>query len=232
MSSDPAPALVRRAVSDLDQRIEAATGHDVDTLWAHRDRGILDEPHARLVDLHRELAGAEAGVTFFRTLLHRLSSGEFPTNVALLERIDRTVDQMREAAGERDDAAARVITALEPIETANRGTRHDERKPLPPADHAALLAIAGSAKLHEHLLTGRLSVVTSSGTRIPYARFQQLESSGLVSRDTSRPLHAGQPVALTDAGRAALTGSRRASTAPSPAPVRPGTWPAAARPRR
>ncbi|GGZ40636.1 hypothetical protein [Streptomyces poonensis] len=232
MPSDPATALVRRAISDLDHRIEAATGHDVDTLWAHRDRGVLDEPHARLVDLHRELARAETGVTFYRTLLHRLSSGEFPTDAALFERIDRTVDQMQEAAGERDSAAARVITALEPIETANRSTRHGERKPLPPADRAALLAIAGGAKLHEHLLTGRLSVVTASGTRIPYARFQQLESSGLVSRDTSHPLHAGQPVALTNVGRAALTGSRQASTAASPATVRPGTWPAAARPRR
>ncbi|MGC0328095.1 hypothetical protein RKD23_001085 [Streptomyces sp. SAI-170] len=229
MPSDP--ALVRRAVSDLDHRIEAATGHDVDTLWAHRDRGILDEPHARLVDLHRELARAQASVTFFRTLLHRLSSGEFPTDAALLARVDRTVDQMREAAGERDAAAARVITALEAIQTANRSTR-GERTPLPPTDHAALLAIAGSAKLHQHLLTGRLSVVTASGTRITYARFQQLESSGLVSRDTSHPLHAGQPVSLTDAGRAALTGSRQASTAPTPTPVRPGTWPAAARPRR
>lgn len=36
MPSDPAPP-VRRAVSSLDHRIEAVTGHDTDTLWAHRD---------------------------------------------------------------------------------------------------------------------------------------------------------------------------------------------------
>ncbi|CAM5571425.1 hypothetical protein [Streptomyces aurantiogriseus] len=233
MPPDPAPGTARRAVSPLDHRVESATGHDVDTLWAHRDRGVLDEPHARLVDLHRELAKAETSVTFHRTLLHRLSSSEFPVDAALFARIGRTVAQLAEAAGERDTAAARVIAALEPIETATRSaTQPDGCRALLVADQAALLAIAGGAKLHEHLLTGRMSVATASGTRIPYVHLQRLESCGLVSRDTSHPVHAGQPVASTDAGRTALAGSHRPSATAAPARGRPGAWPTTARPRR
>ncbi|MDH2388600.1 hypothetical protein QCN29_07340 [Streptomyces sp. HNM0663] len=226
MPPDPAPAAVRRVVSPLDHRIEAVTGHDVDTLGAFRDRGVLDEPHAHLVDRHRELARAETGVTFYRVLLHRLSSGEFPVDSALLARIDRTVDQMEEAATARDAAVPKVIAALEPIETAAATTPAPGEKSLSTADQAALLAIAGGAKLHEHLLTGRMSVTTASGTRIPYAELQLLESAGLVSRDTRHPVHAGQPVALTDAGRAALFAARRPPTTQVPKPLaRPGAWP-------
>ncbi|WSQ12919.1 hypothetical protein OG604_36995 [Streptomyces sp. NBC_01231] len=233
MPSDPALGTARRVLGALDHRVEAATGHEVDTLWAHRDSGILDETHARLVDLHRELAQAETSVTFHRTLLHRLSSGEFPVDSALFTRIHRTVDQLEQAAGERDAAATRVMAALEPIETAARNAHPDSRAALPVADQAALLAITGGAKLHEHLLTGRMSVATASGTRIPYTHLQRLESAGLVSWDTSHPLHAGQPVALTDAGRAALAGSHRPSPAAAPTNPRPGAWPSpAARPRR
>jgi hypothetical protein len=232
MPPDPAPGAARRAVSPLDHRIEAATGHDVDTLWAHRDRGVLDEPHALLVDRHRELASAETGVTFYRTLLHRLSSGEFPVDAALFERIDRTVDQLEQAV--RDSAAARVIAALEPIEAATSTSPVAKREPISAADQAVLLAIAGGAKLYEHLLTSRMSVTTASGTRIPYAELQPLEDAGLVSRDTSRPVHAGQPVALTDAGRAALLAARRPPTATraSKPPVRPGAWPSTPAHRR
>lgn len=232
MPPDTAPGTARCAISPLDHRVEAATGDDVDTLWDYRDRGILDEPHARLVDLHRALAQAETSVTFHRTLLHRLTSGEFPVDSALLARIDRTTGQLEEAVGVRDAAAARVIAALEPIETAARSTQRDAREPLSAADQAALLAIAGGAKLHEHLLTGRMSVATASGTRVPYAHLQRLESAGLVSRDASHPVHAGQPVALTDAGRAALAGRRRTSTTALPASARPGAWPGAAGRRR
>jgi hypothetical protein len=213
-------------VSPLDHRIEAVTGQDVDTLWAYRDRGVLDEPHAHLVDRHRELARAETGVTFYRVLLHRLSNGEFPVDSALLARIDRTVDQLEGAANVRDTAVRRVITALGPIETAAAAAPVPSDKPLSTADQAVLLAIAGGAKLHEHLLTGRMSVITASGTRISYAELQ-LEDAGLVSRDASHPMHAGQPVALTDAGRAALFAARRTPTttqAPKP-PARSGTWP-------
>ena len=91
-------------------------------------------------------------------------------------------------------------------------------------DHAALLALAGGAKLHEHLLTGRLSVTAASGTRIPHAKLQRLEDAGLVDRDTTHPVHAGQPLALTDAGRAALLAARRTPTTPVPkVPQLPGT---------
>ncbi|WP_323055271.1 MULTISPECIES: hypothetical protein [Streptomyces] len=127
----------------------------------------------------------------------------------------------------RDSAAARVIAALEPIEAAARTSPVAKKEPISAADQALLLAIARGAKLYEHLLTGRMSVVTASGTRIPYAELQPLEDAGLVSRDTSHLVHAGQPVTLTDAGRASLFAARRAPTAthvPKP-PARPGAWP-------
>ncbi|MCZ4102914.1 hypothetical protein [Streptomyces sp. H39-C1] len=233
MPPDPALATARRAVSSLDHRIEAVTGHDVDTLWAYRDRGVLDEPHVRLVDRHRELARAETGVTFYRTLLHRLTSGEFPVDGPLFERIDRTVDQLEEAADTRDTAAQRVIAALEPLEAAGPTAPAAGGEPISAADQAALLSIAGGAKVHAHLLTGRMSVPTASGSRIPYAHLQQLEAAALVSRDTSHTVEAGQPVTLTDTGRAALARSRGHRPAAVPPAPRPGTWPAApTRPHR
>ncbi|MER0445765.1 hypothetical protein ABR738_14545 [Streptomyces sp. Edi4] len=225
MPPDPAPAAARRAVSPLDHRIEAVTGHDVDTLWAYRDRGVLDAPHARLVDRHRELASAQTSVIFYRTLLHRLASGEFPVDNALLERIDRTVDQLEEAATAHDSAARRVLAALEPIEATAQREPPDGHDRLSAADQAALLSIAGGARVHAHLLTGRMSVPTASGTRIPYAHLQRLEAAGLVSRDVSHPVEAGQPVTLTEPGRSALASSRRHRPATAPAAPRPGTWP-------
>ncbi|WP_433453735.1 hypothetical protein ACQPXS_36320 [Streptomyces sp. CA-142005] len=222
MPPEPAPAPTRRAVSPLDHRLEAVTGHDIDTLWAYRDRGVLDEQHAQVVDLHRELAKAHTSVTFYLRLLNRLSSGEFDVDDALFTRLDRTVDQLEEAAAARDAAARRVLAALEPIEAAAAASAPDARQ-LSTDDQAALLAIAGGAKLYEHLLTGRMSVTAASGTRIPHARLQQLEDAGLVVRDTGHPVHAGQPVALTDAGRAVLVAARRAPTAQAPkVPARPG----------
>ncbi|MEU6192354.1 hypothetical protein [Streptomyces sp. NPDC047061] len=89
---------------------------------------------------------------------------------------------------------------------------------------AALLAIAQGATLHENLITHRLAVATGSRTRISYAQLQHLEASGLVERDTSHPVHAGQPVTLTDAGRAALTVPRPTGppdTTPPPRPTAP-----------
>ncbi|WP_368406428.1 hypothetical protein [Streptomyces sp. CC77] len=118
MPPEPPPPADRRAVSPLDHRIEAVTGHDVDTLWAFRDRGVLDEPHAHLVDQHCELARTQISVTFYLTLLNRLTSGEFPVDTAWFERVDRTVDQMEEAADARDAAARRVLAVLEPVEDA------------------------------------------------------------------------------------------------------------------
>ncbi|MDJ0464675.1 hypothetical protein [Streptomyces sp. H27-C3] len=233
MPPDPLPAAARRSVTQLDHRIEVVTGQDVDTLWAYRDRGILDEPHADLVDRHRELAKAETGVIFHRTLLHRLASGDFPVDGALFERIDRTVDQLEEAADVRDLAARQVLAALEPIQVTAQQSQPKGPERLSVADQAALLSIAGGAKVHAHLITGRMSVPTASGTRVAYAHLERLEAAGLVSRDPERSVMAGQPVALTDAGRTALASSRRHRPAAAPAPPRPGTWPAApTRPRR
>ncbi|MEH0525759.1 helix-turn-helix domain-containing protein [Streptomyces stelliscabiei] len=232
MPPEPTPAPARRAVSPLDHRLEAVTGHDIDTLWAYRDRGILDEPHAHLVDQHRELAKTQTAVTFYLRLLNRLSSGEFDVDDALFTRIDRTVDQLEEASDARDAAARQVLAALEPIEAAAAASAPDAKQ-LSTDDQAALLAIAGGAKLYEHLLTGRMSVTAASGTRIPHAKLQRLEDAGLVVRDTDHPVRAGQPVALTDAGRAALFAARRTPTTQAPkVPARPGTSPSTPAQRR
>ncbi|MEU9411647.1 hypothetical protein AB0E08_38950 [Streptomyces sp. NPDC048281] len=229
MPPEPAPPAVRRTVSPLDHHIEAVTGHDIDTLWDFRDRGVLDKPHAHLVDRHRELATAQTGVTFHLRLLNRLSSGEFDVDDALFTRIDRTAEQLEEAAAARDAAARAVLAALEPIEAAAA----PDAKQLSTDDQAALLAIADGAKLYEHLLTGRMSVTAASGTRIPHAKLLRLEETGLVVRDTGHPVHAGQPVTLTDTGRAALFAARRTSTTQAPkAPARPGTSPSAPAQRR
>ncbi|MFE9287873.1 hypothetical protein [Streptomyces olivaceus] len=222
MPPPPAPTPATRAVTHLDQRLEAATGHDIDTLWDYRDRGILDEPHACLVDQHRELAKAQAGVVFCLSLLHRLASGEFDVDSALVTRINRTVGQMEKAVSDRDTAARAVLAALEPIEAAASASASGGQ-PLSTDDRTALLAVAGGAKLYEHLLTGRKAVTASSGVRISHAKLRRLEDAGLVVRDTSHPVHAGQPVSLTDAGRAALLDARRTSTTHAPkSPARPG----------
>ncbi|MGW6454370.1 hypothetical protein ACWF94_00325 [Streptomyces sp. NPDC055078] len=223
---------VPKALTALDQRIEAAVGHSVGTLWNHRDRGLLDQPRARLADAHRALAAAETSVTFYRVLLHRLASGEFPVDSALFERIDRTVGQLSEAVATRDAQNKSVLTALEPVEKAAR-PQFPAGADLPARDIAALLAIAQGAKLHEHLLTQRLSVATASGTRVGYEQLQRLEQTGLVARDATHPVLAGQPVTLTDTGRSALAGTRHPQTpvVGRPAP-RAGAWPAAARSRR
>lgn len=126
-------------------RLEAATGHDIDTLWAYRDRGVLDEQHAQLVDRHRKLAKTQTGVIFHLRFLNRLSSGEFDVDGALFTRIGRTVDQLAEAADARDAAARDVLAALEPIEAAAASVAPDAQQ-LTTDDRAALLAIAGGAK--------------------------------------------------------------------------------------
>ncbi|ALO96716.1 hypothetical protein SHL15_5652 [Streptomyces hygroscopicus subsp. limoneus] len=228
----PCNAPVKKALTQLDHRIEAAVGHSIDRLWQHRDRDLLDEQHAHLVDAHRALVQAETNVTFYRSQLHSLSSGEYPVDGALFERIGWTVGLLEEAARTRDQRQAQAVAALEPVETAARDNAPRDVPNLPAPDVAALLAITQGAKLHQNLLTQQLYVVTASGTRIPYSQLQRLEEDRLVVRDTSDPVTAGQPVTLTDTGRAALT-APRSPKAPSTAPVpRPGTWPAATPTRR
>ncbi|MGW6393130.1 hypothetical protein ACWFR1_22060 [Streptomyces sp. NPDC055103] len=218
------------ALTSFDHRIELAVGFSVDRLWRDHDRGLLDEQTARLATAHRTLSDAERSVTFYRVLLQRLASGEYAIDESLFPRIERTVEQLKQAVTCREARARDVVDALEPIEaqTARNPAASTELKA---REIALLLAISQGAKLHEHLLTQRLSVVTASGTRVTQQDFERLERAGLIQRDESPPLHAGQPVTLTDAGRAALTARPADRVAASPA-SRPGSWPATARPRR
>ncbi|MFW6724200.1 hypothetical protein ACHZ98_29430 [Streptomyces sp. MAR4 CNY-716] len=232
MPAQPAPDNRRGEQPPLEERIKAVTGHDIAALLVHRNRGVLDEPHARLVDEHRALARAAASVTLYLRVLHRLADGQLPVDDALLARTDRTVAALEHATAARDAAARRVIAALEPIEATTTSTTPG-RRPLSEGEQRTLLAIAGGAKLYRHLLSGRVSVTAASGTRIPCAELQRLEGAGLVARDTSRPLNAGQPVTLTDTGRAALLAARRPPTTSLPKPgARPATWPSTPARRR
>ncbi|MGC5039888.1 hypothetical protein ACPXCS_33545 [Streptomyces sp. DT190] len=94
------------------------------------------------MDRHRKLAKTQTGVIFHLRLLNRLSSGEFDVDGALFTRIDRTVEQLQEAADARDAAARDVLAALEPIEAAAASVAPDAQQ-LSTDDPAALLAIAG-----------------------------------------------------------------------------------------
>ncbi|MFB8440444.1 hypothetical protein ACFC7A_15505 [Streptomyces niveus] len=229
MSPRP-PSAPQKALTDLDHRIEAAVGRSVDALWEQCDDGLLDETHTRLVEAHRALVQAVIGVTFHRTLLHRLTEGEFPVDQALFERIDRTVARLEEAAGIRDERQKATVAALESVE-ADAPRANPAGVELSAPDFAALLAIARGAHLRQHLLTNQLSVVTASGTRIPPSVLDRLERAGLVERDTSHRVIAGQPVTLTDPGRTTLTSRRpaiAAATAPAP---RAGAWPSTPRAR-
>ncbi|MEV4738766.1 hypothetical protein [Streptomyces sp. NPDC049555] len=220
-----------KALTSLDARVESATGWSIDALWAtgvHAEEGLAD-----VVAAHRALADAERGVTFYRTLLHRLSSGEFEVEDALFQRIGRTVAQLQDAAVQRDQRATELLRTLQPFEERNRSRPAPAGVGLLQADYAALVAIApGGAVLREHLLTHRMSVTTPSGNRVTWPAFQRLEAQGLVNRDTTRPLHTGQPIALTDTGRACLTRTHQSApavqTVPTPAPVAAQT----AQPRR
>ncbi|MFG3348685.1 hypothetical protein ACGF1Z_26955 [Streptomyces sp. NPDC048018] len=227
--SRPATPPVRKALTSLDHRVELAVGFTVDRLWRDHDRGLLDEQTASVAAAHRALVEAEQSVTFYRVLLQRLASGEYPLDPVLFPRIDRTVEQLKEAVRIRGARETDLSDVLDPVEaTAARSPAgHADLKA---RDIAMLLAISQGAKLREHLLTQRLSVVTASGTRIAQHDFARLETTGLVQRDTTHPLHAGQPVTLTDAGRAALTTRPSGHVASRPAP-RPGAWPDAAHTR-
>ncbi|WP_318209507.1 MULTISPECIES: hypothetical protein [unclassified Streptomyces] len=229
MSHRPNPAPPK-ALTPLDHRVELAVGFRVGRLWRDHDRGLLDEPAARLATAHRALADAVTAVTFYRVLLQRLSSGEYAIDQALFARLDRTVQQLKQAVVIRDAREQEAVAALELIEAQT------SQKPAAPGELKArevalLLAISQGAKLHEHLLTQRLSVVTGSGARVTQQDYERLERAGLVQRDASRPLHAGQPVTLTDAGRVALTARPAAPASLRPA-ARPGAWPTAPRTRR
>ncbi|MFI0119868.1 hypothetical protein [Streptomyces globisporus] len=226
MTSSPPDRLTRTA---LDHRIETAVGRSVEELRQHRRDGLLDAPRTALADAHHDLVAAERDVGFYRFRLARLASSDLPVDQALFARIDRTLDQLAQAARRRDAKQVTAAAALEPIEA---GAPRQVPRQIPTKDVAALLAIAQGAKLHEHLVTHRLAVATPTRTRISYAQLQRLEASGFVERDSSHPVQSGQPVTLTDAGRAVLTSPRRAG-APGTAPaLLPPAFPAVSRPRR
>jgi len=215
MTSPPPDGLMPTA---LDQRIEAAVGYGVEELRQHRDGGLLDASHTALADAHRELVAAERDVTFYRVRVARLAMSGLPVDQALFARIERTLDQLATAAAARDTKQSAAAAALAPIEAA---APRQTPAQIATKDVAALLAIAQGAKLHEHLVTHRLTVATPTRTRISFAQLQHLEEMGLVERDTAHPVHAGQPVTLTDAGRAVLTAPRHAGppgTTPAPLP--------------
>ncbi|MEU5148786.1 hypothetical protein AB0G42_16550 [Streptomyces yangpuensis] len=223
----PSTTPPAKALTSLDHRIEAAIGHSVDRLWKYHDRGLLDEPLSRLAAAHRALSDAERGVTFYRVLLERLASGELAVDQALFTRIDRTVAQLKDATTTRDTRQDHAVAALEPLEAAVPARATAGGVDLIAHEFAALLAISQGAKLHQHLQTGRMSVVTASGVRVAHPVFQRLEEAELVVRDTSHPLHAGQPVSLTDSGRTTVTGTGRPPAATATPAPRVGSWPAA-----
>lgn len=220
------PPFNQHTPTALDLRIETAVGYGVQELHRHRESGLLTAAHAALALAHRDLEAAERDVAFHRVRLARLASSELPADQALFARIRRTLDQLATAAAVRDAKQTAATAVLEPIEAA-------APRQAPPQvatkDIAALLAIAQGAKLHEHLVTHRLAVATPARARISYAQLQHLEALGLVARDTSHPVQAGQPVTLTDAGRSVLTAPRR-SGPPGITPAR--VPPAVSAPRR
>ncbi|MFF9785073.1 hypothetical protein [Streptomyces nigrescens] len=204
------PSPAKKALTSLDERVENATGRSVDELWS--EAGLLDAATVRVVTAHRELSEATRTVTFNRTLLHRLTSGETAVDALLLKRIDHACDQLEQAVGRRDLLTADLLHVLRPLEEAAQARTRDAGVDLDPSAFAALAAIAsGGAIFREHLLHHRLAVICASGNRITGTMLQRLETQGLVTRDESRPLHVGQPVTLTEAGRNSLSRARKAT---------------------
>jgi hypothetical protein len=138
-----------------------------------------------------------------------------PSDAALLERLERAVRHLAEAVVRRNWSQVAASSLLERLEKA-----------APPSSEVEVLAVARGAKLHQNLVTQRLSVVTASGARLPFSTVQRLEKAGLIEIDRARPVHAGQPVALTALGRHALTGR---SPAPAASPSGGAPFPTAFR---
>lgn len=219
------------APTALDGQIEQTVG---DLAAFHHDHkaGLLTPERAALAAAHRDLGLAETAVAYHLNVLMKLSSGTHPSvDAALLDRMRRALTNLAHAAAERDESQHRAAGALDMVRAASPVAvpAHTE---LTPHDLAALLSLASGGTVREHLHTHRLSVRTTHGRLVDFAAFQRLENHGLVVRDTSRSLIAGQPVTLTDAGRSALLGSRRPAASQPPAPARAvGAWPAPARSR-
>ncbi len=142
------------------------------------------------------------------------------------------MDLLEEAADARDAAARDVLAALEPIEVAAASVAPDAQQ-LSTDDPAALLAIAGGAKLYEHLLTGRMSVAAASGTRIP------TPSYGGWRTPAWSPRTPATPYTLASRSRSPTPEEPRCSPPAGPpttqtpkVPARPGTSPSTPAQRR
>lgn len=196
----------------LDDRIQALTGYTGRQLQRHHADRLLPADLTALAEAHRDLAGEEADVAYHLGRLHQLSGGEDLADRALLERLTRVLRHLTDAVTRRDAHLDATAAVLEPLERTARSRDEGELPDLTAPDYAHLLGLVRGARLHQHLVTQRLSVVTSSGTRLPFPALQRLEKAGLVEVDRAHPLHAGQPVALTALGRRTLTG-------PAPAPA-------------
>lgn len=192
----------------------------------HHADGLLPPDLTALAEAHRDLAGEEAEVAYHLRRLHQLSDGQVPADEALLERLARVMRHLAEAVTRRDVRLDTTSALLEPLGHAARARDEGELPDLTAPDFAHLLGLVRGAKLHQHLVTQRLSVVTASGARLPFPALQRLEKAGLVEVDRAHPLHAGQAVALTALGRRTLTGRSPAPTAP---PSAGAPFPAASR---
>ncbi|WP_225847263.1 hypothetical protein [Streptomyces sp. HPF1205] len=210
----PSPSPPPRTA--LDDRVEKLTGYTGQQLRRHDADGLLSADLAALAKAHQDLVAEEADVAYHLGRLHQLSAGRSPADAALLERLERVVRHLAEAVTRRDARLAAASVVLEPLEQAARDRETGVVPELPAPDFAHLLALARGAKLHQNLVTQRLSVVTASGARLPYPALQRLEKAGLVEIDRSHPLHAGQPVTLTGLGRRTLTGRSPAPAGPQP----------------
>lgn len=211
----------------LDDRIHALTGYTCQQLQRHHADGLLPPELTALAEVHRDLAGEEADVAYHLGRLHRLSSGQDLADEALLERLERAMRHLADAVTRRDAHLDATAAVLEPLEQTARSRDDGELPDLAPPDFAHLLGLVRGAKLHQNLVTQRLSVMTASGTRLPLPALQRLEKAGLVEVDRAHPLHAGQPIALTALGRRTLTGP-----APARAARPPSGMPLPAAPRR
>lgn len=219
-TSPPAPPTA------VDDRIHALTGYSGQQLQRHHADGLLSADLAALAEAHQDLVGQETDVAYHLGRLHQLTDGRTPSDAALLERLERVVRHLAEAVVQRNWSQVAASSLLERLEKVARPPAEVELPDVAAPDVAHLLAVTRGAKLHQNLITQRLSVVTASGARLPFSTVQRLEKAGLIEIDRAHPLHAGQPVALTGLGRRALTGRLPAPTAPPPGGV---PYPAASR---
>jgi hypothetical protein len=197
----------------VDDRIHALTGYSGQQLQRHHADGLLSADLAALAEAHQDLVRQESAVAYHLGRLHQLTDGRTPSDAALLERLERVVRHLAEAVVQRNWSQVAASSLVERLETAARPSAEAEVPDVAAPDVAHLLAVARGAKLHQNLISHRLSVVTASGARLPFPAVQRLEKAGLIEIDRTHPVHAGQPVALTELGRHAITGRSPVSAA-------------------